>query len=260
MCKYNEKCDSFWVPDEKSKKIVLCECFRDELINRRYKNSGARKNHFKRLEDLNDQYVFSGSGHKVRYKKVIEDFVRTRENIEYLIEEDSRIILHGSTGSGKTQLAITLAIEMLANFDLQKEITDEKQEKFGFYFLPVSKIKRNVFNDDEKDEIFKELNKFDVLILDDLVSESEIDNNQIPHVLGMLNDIVRIFEGLIIMTTNYNGNIKEYYNKKGFNRLSSVLITSDESEHGQYNSFFYNVKTQKDKENRKKRNTKITFA
>jgi DNA replication protein DnaC len=254
VCKYNQNCINGLVNVDGN--YIKCECIRDRKIEHFFNWSDAERKHFKRLADLKDQETISGKGRRFSYKNVIEQLTNNPDNIKHLVEDEFRLVLSGGTGSGKTQMAVTTAIEVLANFDLQDlEVFPRK-----FYFLPVVDIKNYQFDKDKTklNEIRDKVKKSDVLILDDLGTEIQIKNESIPYIHDALNTIIRSFNGFLIITTNLNNNINETY--KNYNkRLASVLTQGSEDEHGEYNNLFYNVLAPGNKERRKKKNINVAF-
>jgi DNA replication protein DnaC len=252
VCEYNENCLNGWI-NLGGFKIEKCECIRDKKIEHFYKWSEAEPKHFKRLNELRDQLVVTGKGKEVGYKRVIETLTGSRENIKHLVEEEFRLVLSGSNGSGKTQMAVTIAIEILANFELNS--FDDHPRKF--YFLPASKIKYIMFDDEKIKKIQDKIHKSDVLILDDLGVESLNMNGQTIHIYDCLNNLIRSFNGFLIITTNEDRDLREVYriNK----RLASVLIQGSKEEHGDINNLFYEITTPEGSERRKKKNKNVTF-
>lgn len=250
MCQYNENCMNGWI-NLGGLHLQKCECIRDKKIQHFFEWSNAEKKHFLRLEDIKEQQVISGTGKAVSYRKTIETLALSKENSQNLIDEEFRLVLKGSNGSGKTQMAVTLALEILANFDLENENPRK------FYFLPASNIKNIMFDKEKLPEIQRKIEKSDVLILDDLTVESLHTNNQTTHIWDCLNNLIRSFNGFLIITTNEQGDLRDFYKQN--QRLASVLVQSAESEHGQYNNLFYQITTPKGKERRKKKNTNVTF-
>lgn len=263
-CRYNVLCDDHWIPTEEGYKI--CECLRDRVAKLAFNQSGAPNNYFKLIEDLNDQYIVSGKGEKLTYKGVLSALTNDRKMIEQMYESNMKIVLNGDIGSGKTQFAITLALEMLRNFDLKKEVLtpEERDERYTFYFLSTVRLNSIIFNDDKLEKVIEEASKHKIIIVDDLISESEMVNGKTPYLLEKLNEIVRSVDGIVISTTNYGGDVKEYYENvldrlKASNgdmlagkRLANVLSTSTREEHNEFNSLFFTFKTPKHQTRRKK--------
>lgn len=251
MCQYNELCSNGWVRE--GAVYRKCECIRDKKVDFYFKRSETPASHYLLLEDMKDQAIKSGKGKTAGLKSVISTLTGSRENIDNMIENQFRIVLKGSNGSGKTQTAVTMALEMLRKFDL-----DSNEEVNKFFFLSISSLKENIFNNEEKMRIRKRISNSQILILDDLGTEIQTKNNQIPYIMEYLNDVIRSFTGIIIITTNLNRDLREEY-KQHNTRLANVLVNSSEAEHGETNNLFYEISLPSGQTRRKKKNTNVQF-
>jgi DNA replication protein DnaC len=248
----NENCKEGWVRTETD--YVVCECIRLQNVEKFFNWSDTPKKYFKRLVELEDQNILNGKEKAVSYKKSMEQLFGKRENIQTMIENEFRIVLKGTTGSGKTQYAVTLATEMLANYDLQSQ----NPQLNKFYFLSIHKLSEIIFNDDKKAkaDYHEKIRKAKVLIIDDVGVDIQFDNKKTPYMLDELDHIIRNFEGILILTTNMDDNLKDGY--MAYNeRLASVILTDREEHHGENNSLFYMMN--QTEERRKKKNTGATF-
>ena len=243
-----EKCQNGWINTKNG--FIVCECNRDKTLNKMYEWSEAPPKYKKQLIELEDQKIKNGKGTIVSYKESIERLTKNRENIEMMIENEFRIVLKGSTGSGKTQFALTLAMEILKNYDLQ----DPNPELNKFFFLSIAKLNEVIF--EKEKSYYDKIRKASVLIIDDIGVELQVQNNKTAYILMELDHLIREFEGILIITTNVAENLKEMYEHHN-KRLSSVILTDTEENHGINNSLFYTFAQRE--ERRKKKNTGVVF-
>lgn len=252
-CKANNtNCQDGWVNTIDG--YMICECLRLQNVETFYNWSDAPQKYNKRLVELEDQNILNGKDKKVSYKKSMKQLIEKRENIESMIQNEFRIVLKGTTGSGKSQYAVTLAMEILANYNLQ----DHNPDINKFYFLSIHKLNEIIFNDNKKAkaDYHEKIRKAKVLIIDDIGVDIQFENNKTPYMLDELDHIIRSFQGILILTTNMEQNLKDAYMPYN-ERLASVILTDREENHGENNSLFY-MMNQKE-ERRKKKNTNVQF-
>ncbi|MGF9893289.1 ATP-binding protein [Priestia megaterium] len=255
MCEYNEKCvkGRIKLPNGKYQN---CECFRDRKVAVHYRNADAPEKYFQKYEELGKQWFTTGKGDRFVSLDVFKSLTSSQENVEQMINDGFRIVFNGTTGSGKTQAAISLAIKMMSMFDLNSY----NPEINRFYFLSMYEFEENIFNNDYKDRLKRKLEKSKILIIDDLGIEIMQTNNQVPYVLKKLNKILREeFQGLVIITTNMTPEqIKQRYSKLN-ERLASVLFQGTKEQHGQTTNLFYEVKLPEEKNRRIKKNNGVNY-
>lgn len=220
---------------------VRCECQREKILKKIFKLSETPKEFYKFKDELDDQVVKTPLKKKAGYLEVINNITSSEDKIEALIENDTSIILKGNSGSGKTQMAITLALEIAQKFNLyEKNITERR-----FFFLNAREIGNWAFDNQKRQRVLSYIKKCKVLIIDDLGAEYYTN----PAILKMLDTVLRGFNGIKIITTNLNEDVNSFY-KKYDSRLADVLAPANEYDHAKYNCLFYYVVT---KETRRKK-------
>lgn len=217
---------------------VRCECIRKMNVLASFEWSEADKSYMKFKKQLDDKtiiYLHEENGQeehiKVSLHDTIDYFIKNREKSK---QENLRILLKGTNGRGKSQFAVTLALEILARMDLKKQ--DLEIDHF-FFFNPMDLITENkLFNEDRKNEIIRKIEQANVLILDEVAEELEmfsynahektyIPNDKRVHELQrMIKYILDHFKGIIIMTSNKENPEEEY--KKVNPRMHSRLFTT----------------------------------
>ena len=207
-----------------------CKCQRELIVENIFKYSGMPKTYFKYKSELEDQKILNQKKQSISYLDLITSTSKNENNIKRLIREQRRIVLRGNPGTGKSQLAGTIAIEIAKVFDLNRAQLEVNQ----FFFLDVRKIGNLMFNGN-KNKLLEKIKKCNVLIIDDLGKETKDKNG---NILLSLDEIVRSFEGLIIVTTNDLGNIKAKYDKLN-EPLSSYLLPNRPDELNKRVSYYH---------------------
>lgn len=224
---------------EREGKTIRCECVRKLNTQHFIKWSEIdAKEHAKLLKDLEDRKVFFEYEEEGKIKRQI---VSIKDELKLLIQDRKeniadhfKILLKGTNGRGKSQFAVTLALEILIRMDLKK--TDIDMNKF-FFFNPLHLIIENkIYSDERKKEIFEKIKQADVLILDELGEELELftynaqektyipNDKRVTELHRLIKYILDNFKGLVIMTSNLD-NPEEHY-KKISPRMHSRLFTS----------------------------------
>lgn len=225
---YCGNCSSGWV--KVGNGYNRCECIRDRIVENKFNESTTPESFYKFKEDLEDQKSFTILKKEIGYIDIINELT-SNEAKEELFKKNMTIVLKGNAGSGKTQLATTLALELVRRFNLYEKELKTKD----FYFLRMASFKDLVFKDEDKKEIIKKVRNSDVLIIDDLGTENY--NN--TWTMERLSEVLREFDGVKIITTNMTKtDIHSFYKDKDA-RLSDVLVNSTEDKHAENNCLFY---------------------
>jgi regulator of replication initiation timing len=133
------------------------------------------------------------------------------KNFPTLAAEQKKLYLYGNTGSGKSQFASSLLIEVAGKY---------QGEGLGFY-LPARRFFNAVFdfstNKQDLKAIFDKVRNIDtrLLIIDDIGAElshvkmnanGEVEDNRLDMLLTEYNNLLREFqkhEGVLVITANY---------------------------------------------------------
>lgn len=223
-CKFNKNCLKGQVWEEGVFK-GRCECMREKFINFYYDWSSSPVRNKKFIEELSKDKEIYLDGDEEKQVELTEEIKFLSEIYIKLINESmknnrpisDKILLQGTPGSGKTQFAITLALEILKDMDLTRSEMIYKP----FYFLSLEKIisESKVYDDNFKEQLWKKINYSKVLIIDDLGEELEKlkktngqEDKRVLEVLDILKQITEEFNGLLIMTTNIP-NFEKMYEK-----------------------------------------------
>lgn len=203
-----------------------CECKRMEFLNFFFDWSEANERHKKLAKHLQNDPIYFESK-KDQEVDSIEEMKYLVENHEELMKSKTVLLLKGVPETGKTQWAVTFALEVLKTMDLQKDIIPFHR----FYFLPLAKLitEQKLFDKEYMDELWRKVKMSDVVIIDDLGEELDIpatrtgEDKRKIEVLNVLKNIVDSQKGILIVTTN-SAKIQNEYNKPGTERLHSRLF------------------------------------
>ncbi|WP_158236216.1 ATP-binding protein [Geobacillus sp. WSUCF-018B] len=220
MCVFNQNCVAGWLYDPAARAFTgKCQCAMEYQVFQIFKLSGADEKNILDFENMKDIKIYNrkkGLDEYILYKDLLKQM---ESNLKELInpKAPSRIFLVGEPGCGKTAFATTL-IYLAA----RKEIKS--------YFLPTSSFEKAVFHFNDKtalDQIFEEIKNKQILVIDDFAAELSSDSPiYIEKISKAYNDLIRAFEGLVIVTTNNTTeDNKEKYQEDP--RLFSVLYKAE---------------------------------
>lgn len=218
-----------------------CECQRERIVRRIFELSRTPKEFYNFRDALGNQKVKTSLNQFTSYLDLIDNLTLDPEKVNELMKRNTTIVLKGNTGSGKTLMATTIALEIMKQFNLYAP----NIETHRFFFLNAREIGNWMFDNEEKARIMNYVRKCNVLIIDDLGSEP--DKNE--YIYKALDELLRNFNGIKLITTNLNEELKDFYMKRN-QRLTDVLVNTYEREHKKDNTLFYYV-NKKDSRRRK---------
>lgn len=193
MC---SKCNTHmeYIDPHGNKRICTCQCQQDE--ENAYKMAIKNRNHLERVEKIkkdgitHDYYLrctFENSNSTNTEQSIKAEFYANNWN--EMKKENIGIIIMGSVGTGKSYLACCIA-----NALAEKEI---KVKVVNFAIL-LEKAK----NYKTKDEYINELNKYDLLVIDDFgININSNDTNALTCIYCMIEQR-NIDKKPLIITTN----------------------------------------------------------
>lgn len=200
-----------------------CECLRVLNTMKFTDWAGASKEYIKGMNKLIDTNM-KRNKKEANNKDVIAQFLK-KEVIEELINKKFRIHITGTNGSGKTQTAITLAIEILKRMDLEKPQIQMNK----FYILDVQSLKDDIYNEEKMEKKRKKAKTAEVLIIDGLGKETETPNAaRKASIQEAIERMIKDSKGLII-TTSKESQQQAY--KKTKESIESMLYTGNTLEY-----------------------------
>lgn len=241
MCTKKE-CKNGWVFTDEGVFVGRCECSINQYVNAYFKWSEVPKEDYKKtIENVNDYPIYFNVDRKneTTFKKEIEELTKIKD----ILLRGSIIGLKGKQAQGKTQFAITLALELFKQTNFH--VSDDEIEKSPFLFLNLSEVFVNntLFDSKRKQEIIEKAKLSKILILDELGDEllKREDDKRLPMFFEFFKILLDRFDGLIIYTTN-NLSIEEEYKKTGRLDIVSRLF----GEGNKQNYFTYGFSQNKD--------------
>ena len=197
----------------------LCFCVKQKLINEQYRSSNIKNIENENFDNFdyelysdkieNDKYKLSP---RDNIKKIVE---KSKEFIENFDDSDTKNLLFtGKTGLGKSFLSSCIANELL------------KKGKVVLYQTAPdmldSIIDYRFGKDNAKEDILDTVQNVDLLIIDDLGTES-INNMKMSELFQIINSRLINSDGRnlkTIISTNLNLNeIMNHYDERIFSRL-----------------------------------------
>lgn len=170
-----EKCrDIGWIPIKQEKTndiIVRCDCMRDKKLKGEWKSSGIRtdmcKFTFRNFTPWNEISKYA--------KNVAMGYFKEFNNIRE--KRINSILLCGQVGSGKTHLAVAIAINLL-------------ETKVKVVYMPyrdvLTDIKQNILDNAYYKKAINKFKTCDVLLIDDLF-KGKINETDINIIFEIIN-------------------------------------------------------------------------
>lgn len=180
-----------------------CECLENERIRLELLNNPE----LSKVPDAMKKIDFSVYGHNGELYKKCAKYLE--ENIVIKSGEKSIITMIGEAGIGKSYLAQAALRECLSNGDNVVVINAIKLNKLFLEYHCASI--------ENKKEILTEINKCDVLLIDDLGVEPLLNNVTLPYLYELI--IERMGKKTIITTNLSQRDIENRYDQRIFSRL-----------------------------------------
>jgi len=202
-----------------------CSCLIQKLLSRTYQLSNIHELEYENFETF-DSSIFpdipAEPGSKMTQREYMEELkVRLQEYVSLFPDNDRKVILFtGKTGLGKTFLLNCMA----------KEILDK-----GYTVIRISAYKlfdqlfySAMTNQGEYEELQKQLFDVDVLIIDDLGTETRRNNFTSEDLFNILNERSLLSKHTFLSTNLGLTELKERYSdritSRLFDRTNTVLI------------------------------------
>lgn len=156
------------------------------------------------------KYTFDRDNTKSHISDVCKRYVA---NFEELYKAGKGLILYGSVGTGKTFLACCITNALI-------------DKGYNCLITDFAKLERVIFNQSNRDDYIQGLNRFALLVIDDLGAERETD-----YMLELVDSVIdsRYRSGKpLIVTTNLTGedlkNPKNIRQQRIYSRLLEMCI------------------------------------
>ncbi|GGC89092.1 hypothetical protein GCM10007216_19840 [Thalassobacillus devorans] len=252
------KCEGGWIQGENGS--ILCNCLLEENLEKLVRNSGAPFKLFKQINQLEEMNLKNPLSEEATNQQFVKGLVTKDLPINNLIDNEARFVFRGYPGSGKSQLATTIAIEAIKS-NFERNFARDVNLPI-FTFVDIRKLLNQYFMEDahkERADITNQIKKSKILIIDDIGVESHLDangsivlKNKVSNlILEYVETIVRDFCGLIIVTTNLGMDLRPVYQNFS-QRLADTLFPSIEKNHGMENTFYYSFVKEEDESFRRK--------
>lgn len=173
-----------------TKKIVrcICKCKSDEIEAQKNKERQDEILRKKRFCFQNEEMIGWNFDNDDRQNEKLSDAMQNYvENFETFRESGMGLLLYGSVGTGKTYYASCIANALL-------------EKGYSVIFRTFKQLERGLWNAEDKEYYMNELNRYSLLILDDLGAERDS-----KYMSDIVFDIIdsRYKSGLpFIVTTN----------------------------------------------------------
>lgn len=210
--KHNKQCDCEYAKEAEEEKAIQEQKRNENIANLKYEAFPVCKNSPNNSENMRSWTFANDKGYQPKLRCIAEKFVK---DFDTFYKKGKGLLFYGGVGTGKSYMAACIA-NALAECEIPVLMTD---------FATISATVSGIY---DKQGYYEDLNKYPLLILDDLASER--DSSYMHEIVyKVINS--RCNAGLpMIVTTNlteddiFNPNKKYLHDQRIFSRITSKCV------------------------------------
>jgi DNA replication protein DnaC len=191
-----------------------CECKQIQKAMRIYKESEAPIENMIFTNDLLESPKIKNTKKEEIEMKELIYLLMSGGNLEKLVRDNWFLYFVGKVGRGKSQMASTFILESAYFRNYTSKFIDERS------------LEHIVFNPDKKNELLKQIENVNILVIDDIGVSGKLSHNVnlVQSIINFLDYIIRKHKGLIIFTSNLKPeSLTQAYGQTQSEQLISVI-------------------------------------